>query len=66
MNHYLFSEDVTGEEFIVGSDTRTEAIAAAKDIAAAIVENYGYEHYILTYHGRLSDEEAEASGLDEY
>lgn len=66
MKHYWFSEDATGEEFIVSADSRTEATYAAQDIAAAIIENYGYEHYILTYHGRLTDEEAEASGLDEY
>lgn len=58
MKHYLF-ECLTGanegEEFIVGAD----CYADAKDIAYA---NFGK----CVCYGRMTEEEAEASGLDEY
>ena len=55
MLHYLF-ENWDGEEFIVGADNMKEA----KEIAS---ENFG-DHF--RYLGKLTDDEAEASGLDEY
>ena len=55
MKHYLF-EDWEGEQFIVGADSLKEA----KERAA---EYFG-EHY--RYICKLTDFEAEASGLDEY
>ena len=55
MKHYLFEDLETGEEFIVGADTMDEA----KDIA---FDNFGATKYLC----RLSEAEAEASGLDEY
>lgn len=58
MKHYLFeciAGDNEGEEFIVGADSYAEAREIAQDIFKKI--KFWYE---------LSEEEAEASGLDEY
>lgn len=58
MKHYLFecvAGECEGEEFIVGADS----LAEAKQIAC---ENFGRAKPIC----ELSEEEAEASGLDEY
>ena len=60
MKHYLF-ECITpggvneGEEFIVGADSYDEA----KEIA---YDNFGK----CKCYGQITEEEAEASGLDEY
>ena len=56
MNHYLFIDDNSGEEFIGGANTIGEATLVA-------IEEFGEE---VRYLCRLSDMEAEASGLDEY
>ena len=56
MNHYLFIDDNSGEEFIVGASTIGEATLIA-------IEEFGEE---VRYQCRLTDMEAEASGLDEY
>ena len=56
MKHYLFEDTETGEEFIVGADNLREA----REIA---VENFGEN---VEYQHRMTDYEAEASGLDEY
>lgn len=60
MKHYLFEcvmpgSDNEGEEFIVGANSYAEA----KDIA---IDNFG----LFKFLGEISEEEAEASGLDEY
>lgn len=55
MKHFLFEDYDTGEEFIVGADTLTEAIEEAKLYFAD-----------PSYICELSEVEAEASGLDEY
>ena len=55
MKHYLFVDYDTGEEFIVGADNRGEAMAIAKDLFAD-----------PSFCDEISDDEAEASGLDEY
>ena len=55
MNHYLFEDLETGEEFIVGADSLDEA----KKIAEEYFECPKYRY-------RMSEFEAEASGLDEY
>ena len=65
MRHYLFTEETSGEEFIVGADMYNDAFLIACDVAAAIEEEYGEEPF-LRYRGVLTDEEAEMSGLDEY
>lgn len=53
--HYLFEDLETGEEFIVGACDLDEA----KKIAA---DNFTEPEYCY----RMSEYEAEASGLDEY
>lgn len=65
MYHYYFIENSTGEEFIVGANNLLEAKGIAEDIAAEIAENYG-EQPDLSYEYEMTEEEAEASGLDEY
>ena len=55
MKHYLFVDDESGEEFIVGADKLSEA----KEIA---LEYFAEPRYLC----RLTEMEAEASGLDEY
>jgi hypothetical protein len=55
MKHYLFEDLETGEEFIVGADSLDEA----KEIAKEYFERPKYCY-------RMSEFEAEASGLDEY
>lgn len=55
MKHYLFTDDVTGEDFIVGE----------YDFEAAYrIARYEFERPIFIC--ELTEEEAEASGLDEY
>ena len=65
MRHFLYCEMNSGEEFIVGADTRGEADFVAEDIAHDIGRYYG-EETDLHYTCELTDEEAEMSGLDEY
>ena len=55
MKHYLFEDEVTGEEFIVGEDCLKDAYIEAK-------LDFDEPHFIC----ELSDVEAEMSGLDEY
>ena len=65
MKHYLFCEENTGEEFLVGANDVKTAKIMAKEIARDIAANYD-EDADLNYYGEITDEEAEASGLDEY
>jgi hypothetical protein len=55
----------SGEEFIVGANTRGGAEIMAEEVAAEIAANY-YIEPDLHYTCELTEEEAEASGLDEY
>lgn len=55
MRHYLFEDRATGEEFIVGAMDIDEANLIAKGY---------FEDPECCY--RMSEYEAEASGLDEY
>jgi len=66
MKHYLFEETISGEEFIIGADYAGEAELIAEGIAKDIGENYNDGLWRLRFMGRLTDEEAEMSGLDEY
>lgn len=66
MKHYLFEETISGEEFIVGADCMGEAGLIAEDIAQDIGEEYNEGTWYLHFLDELTDEEAEASGLDEY
>ena len=65
MKHFYFGEEVSGEEFIVGADTLEEATEQAKEIAADIAHQYNEEPELLYWY-EMTEEEAEASGLDEY
>ena len=65
MKHYYFIENETGEEFLVGADTLEEACIIAEDIGDEIGESYG-ERPDVEFLYEMTDEEAEASGLDEY
>lgn len=55
MKHYLFTDKVTGEEFIVGEYTLEAAYTIAR-----------YEFERPAFICELTEDEAEASGLDEY
>lgn len=55
MNHFLFTDDETGEKFIVGDFS----IARAFEVACTVA-------YKPRYIGSLTEFEAELSGLDEY
>lgn len=66
MKHYYFIEDETGEEFLVGANTLYEARMTAFTIALRIAQNYGIDNYHVTFQYEMDDDEAEASGLDEY
>ena len=55
MKHYLFVDDQTDEEFLVG--------AADKDEAFEIARSYFEEPRLVC---KVSEFEAENSGLDEY
>ena len=55
MKHYLFEDLESGEEFIVGADCVTDASVTAS-------EYFEEPHFVC----RLTEFEAEASGLDEY
>ena len=69
MNHYYFVERNSGEEFIVGADTLKEAWKVADAVAATIRKTYdegaGFATW-MCYEHKMTDEEAEMSGLDEY
>lgn len=65
MKHYYFIESETGEEFIVGADTLEEAWMIAEDVGDQIFHESG-ELTDLEFLYEMTDEEAEASGLDEY
>ena len=55
MQHYLFEDEATGEEFLVSAFKSSQALSIAQ-------ENFEAPRYI----GKVSEYEAEASGLDEY
>ena len=65
MKHFYFSEENSGEEFIVGADTLEEATIKAEQIAADIASGMEEEPELLYWY-EMSEEEAESSGLDEY
>lgn len=53
--HYLFEDLETGERFLVSAKKSSEALALAE-------ENFENPCFL----GKLTEEQAEASGLDEY
>jgi hypothetical protein len=66
MKHYYFIENNTGEEFIVGADTLAEAEIIADDVGMNIVASIYGDYADVEFLYEMDDEEAEASGLDEY
>lgn len=58
MKHYLMENEDTGEEILVGAETQAEAFEIAFDTFPD-----AWEFVIVD---TLTEEEAEASGLDEY
>lgn len=59
MKHFLFEfldGEYEGEEFIVGADTKQEAIEITKGL---------FDEELKCW-GEMTEEEAEMSGLDEY
>lgn len=65
MKHYYFIESESGEEFIVGADTLPEAWMIAEEIGDEIAREYAIAPD-LEFLYEMTEEEAEASGLDEY
>ena len=65
MKHFLFTEEMTGEQFLVGADDEFSAILIAQQVGRNIADWYGNDSYAITSHGEMTEEEAEASGLDE-
>ena len=53
--HYLFEDSATGEKFIIGANCVTDANVIAS-------EYFEEPHFVC----RLTEFEAETSGLDEY
>lgn len=66
MKHFYFTELNTGEEFIVGADTLSEARAVAEEVGIDLVDNYGAGLPKVKFMYEMDEVEAEASGLDEY
>ena len=55
MKHFLFTDQITGEDFLVGADSVFDAYELAHGIFGA-----------PSFLGVVTEFEAEASGLDEY
>lgn len=66
MKHFYFIENESGEEFIVGADNYREAEEIAHDAGRSIALNCGWDDYSIEFQYEMTEEEAEASGLDEY
>lgn len=66
MKHFYFIENESGEEFIVGADTYHEAKDIALDVAHGIAMYYNLDDATIEFQYEMTEEEAEASGLDEY
>ena len=66
MKHFYFIENESGEEFIVGADTYCEAEDVALDVAHDIAMYYNLDDTTIEFQYEMTEEEAEASGLDEY
>lgn len=66
MYHYYCEEMVTGEEFLVCADNYLEACDIAEEVSADFSCGCEREPDVWVDPEPLSEEEAEASGLDEY
>lgn len=66
MKHFYFIENESGEEFIAGANTYHEAEQIAHDVGRCIARECGWDDYSIEFQYEMTEEEAEASGLDEY
>lgn len=66
MRHFLFYERISGENFIVGEELFGDACDVAETIARNIGLDYNGGEFELMFIEELTEEEAEASGYDEY
>ena len=68
MFHYLFAEEISGEQFLVGANTKDEAVLVAASVCEDIAQiwNGNKDDYEMHFYGIMTEEEAEMSGLDEY
>lgn len=66
MRHFLFCERISGEHFIIGEEIFSEACGAAEEIAREMGLDYNDGEFELMFLEELTEEEAEASGYDEY
>lgn len=66
MKHFLFCEEISGENFIICCDNLGGACDLAVAIARDIMEYYDSDELSLTFIDELTEAEAEASGYDEY
>lgn len=62
MKHWLCEETITGEEFLVCTETWGQAC----DIAEEIGTEFAVDPDIFVDPEPLTEDEAEATGLDEY
>ena len=66
MKHFLFCEEISGENFIICCDNLGDACDLAVDIARDITSYYDNDELSLTFIDELTEAEAEARGYDEY
>lgn len=66
MRHFLFCENISGEQFIVGEEFFGDACVTAEEIAREIGLDHNDGEFELMFIEELTEEEAEASGYDEY
>lgn len=66
MRHWLCEEMVTGEEFLVCADNLLEAYRIAEEVGADFSCGCEREPDVYVDPAWLTEEEAEATGLDEY
>ncbi len=65
IQHYRFEEVESGENFLVGAETKAEAFRIAEEVEFEIMKNYKIKTK-LVFFGCIPEWEAEACGYDEY
>ena len=66
MKHWLCEEMVTGEQFLVSANDLLEAYRVAEEIGADFSCGCEREPDVYVKSEPLTEDEAEATGLDEY
>lgn len=66
MKHFYFIENESGEEFIAGAHSYHDAEEIARNVGRCIARECGWDDYSIEFQYEMTEEEAEASGLDEY